>query len=538
MSTATLHLSQSQLADYSAGLVGFHDLDTIEEHLSHCETCREKLEDVPPSPLESFLKSSGGVSHTLLQRHPFPTIPGYEVLDVVGEGGMGVVFKARQLATGQNVAIKMMHEGVADDPSMRKRFDKADVHASARLRHPNIVTVHDAGETAAGRPFVVMRWIEGRNLKEVVEEDGRLGVREACDLITQACSALQYLHEEGLVHRDIKPSNIMVTNAGEAILLDLGLVREVSTGTNSDLTQQGAIVGTPMYMAPEQARNSHGANGLADIYSLGLVFYYSLTGRDPFPDRSPYEVLVAQQAETPTPVSTFRDDVPAAVLSVLERMTRKEPRDRFAAPIEAAKALAAARPRPTPESPGPGPRDRSRLKQWSAIAAVAASLLVAVLFLLPQRVPANVRLARAAWAAYDEAEEWRRKGRTADAKEGYAHALNLAAECVQEFHGRAKESQQALAAENLPLPPDGKITDPADRQRLLDRGLLNDVGTCLWVRARCLARLGRLDEARKVYEDASKLSFAMCWDRAQDLFWSPARKAQDDLEILDQLPLK
>jgi serine/threonine protein kinase len=551
------HLSQTELEDYAAGRTPPEEVKTLEKHLSGCESCCKGLEASPLSQLDAFLKSSGIMTRLAATPGVWPNFPRYEVLGVAGEGGMGIVYKARHQATGLAVAVKVLREQFADNPEMRARFKRADVQITARLDHPNLVPVTDAGEID-GRPFVVMKWIEGQNLAQLVEDEGPLSLDLACDVIAQVCTAMQYLHECHITHRDIKPQNILLTPAParRAYLLDFGLVRETGRPVSDvDLTQRGTFVGTPQFMSPEQARDAHEVDIRADIYSLGLVFYYLLVGQVPFPGRSGVGLIVAHQNEEPVPVSELRAGVPPRLLAVLKKMTAKKLHDRFQTPAEVLKALAAAR----------RPRSRGWVKRVVAAAAVLAPLAVPVIknnlarpatpevenrTPPPEPLPVvggsgqtpeqkNVRLTRLAWEAHVKGEKSRDDDKLAEAKEHYERAIKFAAECVQEFHGDAENAQKALSAAMLPVPEIGAHVG-AEREAILKRGPLNDVCTCSWILGRDLARLKRLDDARKAYGVAVLLPHGMCWDKEQDSFWSPSRKAEADLKpaVFNLLPIK
>lgn len=546
MSTVIPHPSRVVLTAYSAGRISEAETGALEIHLDECPECRKFLDALPPSRVEKVLKTAVA-SRRRGWSQDLPAIPGYEVLHEIGHGGMGVVYKARHQRTNQEVAIKLMRADLAAVPAIRARFHRADVLTPAHLSHPNIVRVTDAGDVV-GIPYVVLEYIEGKTLTQIVKDDGPLPVATVCAIARKVASALQYLHEHKIAHRDIKPANIMVTADGEVKILDLGLARETGRPvTDGDLTEQGALLGTLRFMAPEQALSSH-VDSRADIYSLGQTIYWLLAGQVPFPDLDGLDLLMAHREKDPVPVSKLRAGVPSWLLAVLKKMTAKQPRKRYQTPAEVEAAIAGAgrslpwvwTRRVVAAVVVLAPLAGSALKfvPLSSTHPEAASAVTVAPAAEPEPEPENVRLTKAAWSAYKEAERLRKTGNLPEAKQHYERALALADECVQEFLGRAEEAQKALEDDKLAFPKDGKLDDKTERKRVFDRGPLNDAGTCLWVRGRCLARLGRLDEARKLYEAAGQLSYAMCWDKEQDLFWSPARKAQDDLKVLDRLPIK
>jgi WD40 repeat protein/serine/threonine protein kinase len=283
----------------------------------------------------------------------------YVLLEKLGEGGMGAVFKARNWKLGHIVALKVIRKERLDNEAMIRRF-RREIQAAGQLWHPNIVRAFDADEVN-GTHFFVMEYVEGRDLARVVKERGPLPVTEACEYIRQAALGLQHAFERGLVHRDIKPSNLLLTrqsrdregavsaplpvgrgsDAGVVKLLDMGLARfeRGDVEPSTALTQVGTIMGTPDYIAPEQARDSHTADIRADLYSLGCTLYFLLTGRVPFPRGNVTEKLLKHQMDTPTPVRQLRPDAPPHVEALIEKLMAKRPEERYQTPAELAAAL-------------------------------------------------------------------------------------------------------------------------------------------------------------------------------------------------------
>jgi serine/threonine protein kinase len=272
----------------------------------------------------------------------------YVVLDRLGEGGMGQVFKARNWKMGGVVAVKVIRKDRLSKEVAVRRFER-EIAIAAHLDHPNIVRALDA-DRAGDAHFLVMEFVEGTNLSQLVKEHGPLSASLACDFIRQAALGLQYAHEKGLVHRDIKPANLLLAqapglrSAGLVKVLDMGLARLLEPGEGEafeTLTREGAIMGSLDYLAPEQAINSHGADIRADLYGLGCTLYYLLTGEVPFPARSPMEKLLRHRTDQPK-LEEKLPDVPPAVAAVVRRLMAKKPEDRYQTPAEAAAALAAA----------------------------------------------------------------------------------------------------------------------------------------------------------------------------------------------------
>lgn len=222
---------------------------------------------------------------------------GYELLEELGRGGMGVVYRARQLGLDREVAVKMILRGQLATPSERERF-RAEAEAAARLDHPNIVPVYEVGE-AEGRPFFSMKYIAGRTLAQLLVEHP-LPAHQAASILAAVSRAIHFAHESGVLHRDLKPSNILIDSDGEPHITDFGLAKRIADPVS--LTKSGAVLGTPSYMAPEQAAGARGEVGPAsDVYSLGAVLYHMLTGRPPFQAASPVDTVLLVLEQDPVP---------------------------------------------------------------------------------------------------------------------------------------------------------------------------------------------------------------------------------------------
>lgn len=266
----------------------------------------------------------------------------YVLLEPLGEGGMGTVYKARHQRLDRIDALKVIRKNLLTNPKAIERFQR-EARAAARLSHPTVVTVYDAND-AGEVHYLAMEYIAGTDLARLVKQTGPVPVGQACDYIRQAALGMQHAHERGLIHRDIKPSNLLLTEDGSTIkLLDLGLARLQSVTpedtTNHSLTETGTVVGTPDYISPEQARNSRDIDIRADIYSLGCTLYYLLTAKIPFPGETLTEKLIKHQLEEPEPVRQVRPGVPAEVAAVVRRMMNKQPEDRYQTPAHVAAAL-------------------------------------------------------------------------------------------------------------------------------------------------------------------------------------------------------
>ncbi len=276
-----------------------------------------------------------------------PVLPDFEILEEIGRGGMGIVYRARRLEDGGTFAVKVIRKDRLQHEEAVRRF-RREAQAAARLCHPNIVTVFDS-DRAGDTHYLVMEYVPGITLERQVEEQGPPTIAQACDFLRQAALGLQHAHEQALVHRDIKPSNLMVTpsSAGFQVkLLDMGVARVLQLGGGSPgeslstLTHGGSVIGTADYVAPEQLEDPHGADIRADLYSLGCTFYFLLTGQVPFPGGSLISKLDKQRWHAPTPPETLRGDLPPAVGRVVEKLMAKSPAERYQTPGALADALA------------------------------------------------------------------------------------------------------------------------------------------------------------------------------------------------------
>ncbi|GAB4258498.1 Stk1 family PASTA domain-containing Ser/Thr kinase [Thermincola potens] len=247
----------------------------------------------------------------------------YEILSQLGGGGMALVYKARCTLLQRIVTIKVLRPEFTSDPDFVDRF-RNEAQAVARLSHPNIVGIYDVGEEN-GIHYIVMEYIEGRNLKEVIHEKGALPVNEAVNIAKQICDALSHAHENGIIHRDIKPHNILLANNGRVKVTDFGIARAVTAST---ITQHGTILGSVHYISPEQAKGQP-ATAQSDLYSAGVVLYEMLTGKVPFEADTPVSVALKHIQEKPAIPSTVNPQVTPELDKVILRAMEKDPGLRY-----------------------------------------------------------------------------------------------------------------------------------------------------------------------------------------------------------------
>jgi serine/threonine protein kinase len=261
----------------------------------------------------------------------------YRLLHRLGAGGMGCVYLCEHLFMHRRVALKVLPTAYSQDPDSVERFYH-EARAVARLDHPNIVRAHDI-DREDKLHFLVLEYVEGVNLHDLVQKHGPLSLARAANYIRQAALGLQHAHEAGLVHRDIKPGNLLIDRQGIVKILDMGLARFFDD--ERDFVPQpesGHVLGTADYLAPEQVLDSR-VDIRADIYSLGLSFYYLLAGRSPFQDGTTSQKLIWHQVRLPKPIRSLRSEVPEELAAVIGKMIAKEPSLRHQTPLEVAAAL-------------------------------------------------------------------------------------------------------------------------------------------------------------------------------------------------------
>lgn len=282
------------------------------------------------------------------------------LLEKIGEGGMGEVFKAEHRRMKRLVVVKILRPELLDSEHALRRFQR-EVHAAAQLIHPNIVTAYDA-DTAGELHFLVMEYVDGTDLGTLVSRQGPLTPLKAVTYILQAARGLEYAHRKGIIHRDIKPANLLLDSSGTIKILDMGLARfdSLDESVSDDLTQENQIIGTVDYMAPEQAQDSKAVDRRSDIYSLGCTFYRLLSGRTPYPGSSPLMVLMAHQKSPPPSLIELLGPDARPLDAVFQKMIAKRPEDRYQEMSEVIADLERFIPRESraPEKPDADSLDR------------------------------------------------------------------------------------------------------------------------------------------------------------------------------------
>lgn len=276
------------------------------------------------------------------QRFQLPQRLGdYELLEEVGRGGMGVVYRARQISLSREVAIKMIAQGRLASDADQARFDSEAISA-AKMEHPGIVPIYEVDEFE-GRSFFSMQYVPGPTLADRIR-DGLLSEREAARIVSQVARAVQFAHDRGILHRDLKPSNILIDSLGRPLVSDFGLAKQIYDNPNrppeTDVTRSGAVIGTPCYMSPEQAAGRRGLIGPAsDVYSLGCVLYHALVGRPPLVSDSAVELVTMVLEQEPLPPRAFRSGIDRDLEMIVIKCLQKPADLRYASAAELANDL-------------------------------------------------------------------------------------------------------------------------------------------------------------------------------------------------------
>jgi serine/threonine protein kinase len=368
-----MHLDEERLRSYLLGILDDEQAAAAAAHLETCPDCEETARFVESGTADDFVQAlrvpwqddgddtamqrftvrveslgrsaaaASGAAQAPPEEDESERLGQYRLLEKIGEGGMGVVYKALHERLKRVVALKMLPAADLPRGGALDRF-RREMEAVGRLAHPNVVLAHDAGEVD-GRHFLVVEYVDGLDLSEALRRVGPWRAADACEAIRQAAIGLQAAHELNLVHRDVKPSNLMLSDGGVVKVLDLGLALLSSQDGDdeTDLTAAGQLMGTIDYMAPEQADNSHQVDIRADIYSLGATLYKLLTGQAPLATEAGATVMQKLRAialNEPQPLTDLRPDAPAPLAAVVHRMLARSPEDRFPTPGAVAEALA------------------------------------------------------------------------------------------------------------------------------------------------------------------------------------------------------
>ncbi len=399
------HPSPDALRGFAAGTLDDRTAAVVMTHLDGCPDCcraaaalssddfLDRLRQAhSPSGTPAPAETTEGAARAPNPPHPAPSPPGergrgegvadlppelannpqYEILCELGRGGMGVVYLARNKLMDRLEVLKVVNKALLDRPGAVERFVR-EIRAAARLNHANVVAAYSVLQSGEVLAFA-MEYVEGEDLAQLVQTQGPLPVAQACQYVQQAAQGLQHAFEKQMVHRDIKPQNLIRARAGQMHIvkvLDFGLAK-VTCAENEDtgLTDHGAMLGTPDYVAPEQTLDPANVDIRADVYSLGCTLYFLLTGAPPFQGRSRYEVLQAHQSMQARSLHLVRPQIPEALAAVVRKMMAKDPAQRYQTPLALAEALAAfVEHRPPLAKP-------SSRRSWLIGGVVAAGVLL------------------------------------------------------------------------------------------------------------------------------------------------------------------
>jgi tetratricopeptide (TPR) repeat protein len=357
--------SPERLQDWLADQLAGPEVEAIAAHVEACADCRQTLEQLTGGPnrcQEVTVDAAGADFLRRLEQEPPagpmplpegcarwprtptehgtstadpPTVPGYEVLGELGRGGMGIVFKARQESLDRLVALKVVLSGQFAGDQERVRF-RTEALAVARLSHPNVVQVFEVGESQ-GHPYLALEYVAGGSLADQLH-DGPLPPRPAAELVERLARAVQAAHDKGVVHRDLKPANVLLSTDGTPKIADFGLAKRLDAPIAA--TQSGAILGTPAYMAPEQAGGKTTEVGPGvDVWALGVLLYECLTGRVPFQGRTTTDTILRVLSDEPPPPRKLEPTVPRDLETIALKCLRKAPAQRYASAAELADDL-------------------------------------------------------------------------------------------------------------------------------------------------------------------------------------------------------
>ncbi len=378
MNAKLAHPTSEDLVAFGLGKLDDADATAVAHHLEACEACSRAVKNVPPDSFVALVRAdknavtrpphnpaSAPKAASSPPSPPAELLPGlppelakhqrYRILRELGRGGMGVVYQAEDLKMERLVAIKVLNKSLLDRADAVERFHR-EGKSMANLAHQNIVHAYDT-EQVGDLHLLVMEYVEGDNLAQVLERRGSLPVLPACHYIHQAAKGLQYAFEQGMVHRDIKPQNLILTRKGEIKILDFGLARLTNPRAKGPgLTQDSAFLGTPEYIAPEQAQDAREADIRADIYSLGCTLYCLLAGRPPFQEDTDIKLALAHIEKAAPPLHELCPAVPKELSEIVSQMMAKDPVQRYQTPVEVMRALLLfCKPEQKVELPTPSP---------------------------------------------------------------------------------------------------------------------------------------------------------------------------------------
>jgi hypothetical protein len=331
----------------------------------------------------------------------------YRIDRVLGEGGMGVVLLATHLKLDQRVAIKVLSPAIQKRPHLQARFAR-EARAASKLRNEHVVRVLDVDETEDGLPFLVMELLVGMDLDALLRREGPLTAARAAEYVLQACEGVAEAHAVGIIHRDLKPANLFLAKGEDSAervkILDFGIAKAVESEDDLSLTETNGVVGSPLYMSPEQLKGSRELDARTDVWSLGVVLYQLATGKLPFEATSATALAACIASEPPVDIASLRPDLPPAYVTAVERCLRKVPSERFASVVELARAIADLAPGDAGAAARVSRVSRAAAVRRLSLAATQAEEEDAVVDAAPAR-PARVTAALSAEASSESAAD-------------------------------------------------------------------------------------------------------------------------------------
>jgi eukaryotic-like serine/threonine-protein kinase len=566
--TPTGHPTPERLAAFSRGALADKECSILEDHVADCETCRMTLETLPDDPLVGLMRVAVASTSTSPARRRLQL--GFEIFEEIGRGGMAVVYKARQAGLNRFVALKMIH--AATPPETLARF-RREAETVARLNHPNIVKIHEVGDLD-GQPYLALEYVEGGSLASKLT--GPLAPRAGAALIETLALAVEHAHERGIVHRDLKPSNVLLSFDGGSEngavhastpskwvpkISDFGLAKDCTRELAQ--TQTGAIMGTPSYMAPEQATGRmHQVGPAADVYALGAMLYEVLTGRPPFQGATLLEALEQTRSREPVPPSRLQSAVPRDLETICLKCLQKDAHKRYASAASLAEDLRSflageairARPVPRWERAYKWARRRPAVAGLLALAAVTLITLVGGLWLHTTRLRAAVQRAETGEARadlnYQQAREAINqmlgrldKFHATGVPQVEALRLGLRKDALAFYEGIARAEEDAGPARRLDLArahllmarvqePSASYTVLQQARRLLEELIAeepdngdyrSELGHCFTGLGQAAAMCGRAEESEPFHVKALQVYEELCRVHPDNTSWQRAR---------------
>jgi serine/threonine protein kinase len=428
-SASLRHPSDESLLGLARNQLGSDETLVVQRHVWHCKRCQGildefRMENAPGDAIEVDISRKAKIVSATTEvqgeesaKNLLALVPDelrdhsqYKVLRLIGQGGMGKVFLVEHKLTARKEVIKVVHPHLLAREDVRIRFQR-EIQAAAKLNHPNVV--HTLTAIAEGSMIgLVMEYVQGESLFSIVKRVGPLPIERAWDWIKQIAKGLNHAHQQKMVHRDLKPQNILVSTEGEDFrlrILDFGLAKTTGIATSSsEVTLDGSIIGTPNYMAPEQAINPSLADIRSDLYSLGCIWFFLLTGKAPFESETPFAVMHAHQNHPLPSLRSIRTDVPIQSEQLISKLLAKAPGSRFQSPAELIDALSSSWSFPkvvVRSSPSRGKASASEIDLSEIVRKIPkkktgrsyAGLLNAAMILLPPAVLAGVLLSKPHW---------------------------------------------------------------------------------------------------------------------------------------------